>query len=934
MLSKNCCALLVLFFTWQLVLGKDIYLFDLGKSDSPLEENYTRVTPENLYTSGQGFGFLDETVYAFDTVINALSNALTRDGVYHPDEISFRLDLAPGDYFLTLIVGNSTYDTLKMEIQHIADTSIEVPFFRLPYRSMCQVVTIQADHLVINVSAKKGIANLHAIEVRRSTSHHKIPGLSQQSLEQDTAIIAAYAHTLQQQLQSDPENAGLRNQLARIQLYLQANYYYDVGWWSWAVEETGLSIFDRFHAAIDWLEQILADPSDPLYTRSLYLLGKIHYWLDKEQDIPSSRRIARQYFDQLHAIFPNHPTLNMYRGEQVPYALPQEVDTSGAPRWAILQKEAIERMTHIIHWWVDSMQAENGELGGKYGDDVEILRWWLPAVLGADDDKARLGYKRLADGVWNSGKLEQGYSRKLEDVEHAAELIRDSHPLMLILAYGDPVYVERCMVGMQHLDSLWTGITPLGHRHFKSAYFSATEMWQQEPYGVDVPMNARATLTGLWAAWYNRNPKLIRLFTEWGKAWVYAAQQTTKDKPKGIIPAAVRFDNNEIGGYSNNWYHPNLGWTYYNWEHMSGIHELFYQMLGMYHITQNDSLLIPYHNVLERVATYQPQLSRGKLDIGSESWVNQYLAQDTKLISLGLNLELPQYEALIAERGNAYAQYLLKKDPTLIENGLEEALSTLRYNLPLYTSEVKFTDRVYVQGDELLTGMYTGHIGSGFEFPFLQVSWENTGTQVAVLVEQASDSALDISIHNFDTQRKIGMRTWRLPQGKYALSLRSKDSGAIVQTDTIHIAERGQLTPIELSQQGTYYLSVSRLSIASEALFPRPDVALSNLKLLPLAGQKDSVAIELTVHNIGNLPTGEITLQVNTTLDSPTLFTYQLPSIPPPNELIPQRRIVKLSPISIEQAEGLISISAMLNQPEITLLNNQITYQQAYSGGE
>jgi hypothetical protein len=57
-------------------------------------------------------------------------------------------------------------------------------------------------------------------------------------------------------------------------------------------------------------------------------------------------------------------------------------------------------MQKIIHWWVKEKQAANGEMGGKYGDDVELLRWWMPAIMGADDSIARLGYKRLADGIW------------------------------------------------------------------------------------------------------------------------------------------------------------------------------------------------------------------------------------------------------------------------------------------------------------------------------------------------------------------------------------------------------------------------------------------------------------------------------------------------------------------------------------------------------
>src|SRR5690606_8490192 len=121
--------------------------------------------------------------------------------------------------------------------------------------------------------------------------------------------------------------------------------------------------------------------------------------------------------------------------------------------------------------------------------------------------------------------LVNGYDKKVDDVEHAAELFRDSHAGMFLVRYGDPAYVERAMISMQNFEKVWSAKTHSGHRHFKSYYFSATETLEEKPYGVDVPLNARALLTGLWAAWYNGNPDLIRLFSEWVNAWVSDAER-------------------------------------------------------------------------------------------------------------------------------------------------------------------------------------------------------------------------------------------------------------------------------------------------------------------------------------------------------------------------------------------------------------------------
>ncbi|MEZ4851573.1 MAG: hypothetical protein R3B93_23775 [Bacteroidia bacterium] len=61
------------------------------------------------------------------------------------------------------------------------------------------------------------------------------------------------------------------------QKYLQAAEYYELGWWSWAVEETQMSIFPRYDVVSDLLRQIITDTNDPLYDRSVYLLGRTCY---------------------------------------------------------------------------------------------------------------------------------------------------------------------------------------------------------------------------------------------------------------------------------------------------------------------------------------------------------------------------------------------------------------------------------------------------------------------------------------------------------------------------------------------------------------------------------------------------------------------------------------------------------------------------------
>ncbi len=121
-----------------------------------------------------------------------------------------------------------------------------------------------------------------------------------------------------------------------------------------------------------------------------------------------------------------------------------------------------------------------------------------------------------------------------------------------------------------------------GHRHFRSGYLSATEAWGQAPYGVDVPLNARALLPGLWTAWYRTIESIhIKLFTEWSNAWRKRMQPARRDgKPAGVFPAAVHFSDD---GFGDKWYDPQLMYDYYNWDHLGHVSELYYHLSGMYY---------------------------------------------------------------------------------------------------------------------------------------------------------------------------------------------------------------------------------------------------------------------------------------------------------------------------------------------------------------
>ncbi len=202
-----------------------------------------------------------------------------------------------------------------------------------------------------------------------------------------------------------------------------------------------------------------------------------------------------------------------------------------------------------------------------------------------------------------------------------------------MIRYGDPAYVERCMISMQHFRDVWSGITPGGHRHFKSYYLSATEAWEDAPYGVDVPLNARALLPGLWTAWYNDNPTLLRLFTEWSNAWVADAAAAKDGKPAGVFPAAVHFGDESFG---EQWYAPQLKYDYYDWDHLGHVGELYYHLTGMYYLTRQRHLLDPVNYAAKLITEASQHAPAADAPKGSSEWVKQILLQGVKIKQRGI----------------------------------------------------------------------------------------------------------------------------------------------------------------------------------------------------------------------------------------------------------------------------------------------------------
>ena len=771
--------------------------FDAGPQESELHENDRPLRPDAIYSSEAGYGWAQRPSGSFLRSKLSLSrNAMTIDGV-SGTHYAFRADIKPGRWCVTLWfnaerAGDDLPTILlqsrKQELGWQRFTSPAEPSTSQPkmVRVFHREVRVDSDGFSLDLDGGEHEVRLLGISLYRWPSdlqpHHRnfLAELKTLGSYNSSASLADILKQAAAARLREPEDGFYAVWHQRLQLLSEAEQYFEMRGWEQAREQTGLGMFERLYQVVMLVDGLLGDEptlAEPLAERATYLRGRILYWLRQEGAGELELNGATRDLGKLYAKHPDDQILAMYAGKKVD--LPDPCDHleahQAAPAWSVAQREALCRMRHIAHWWVTQRQRENGELGGKLGDDVEILRWWAPLVL-VGDKTALEGWQRLADGVWNSDQTHEGYAAEVSDVEHAAEFIADTAPLMAITS-DSSIYQQRLATSAKHFPELWTRITPHGHRHFRSAWFSSTVIADEPPKGRDLEYNTRAVQPLRYLAWRSESPELVALLQEWSLAWLHASLREDKGKPKGIIPASVRFSDESINGDEPTWYLANMYWKYFDWEHHAGSLMLD-QLLFTYTLTSDEQLLQPMMLALELIREEESRWvnngEKDELSPGSRGWVAAKLASSDYFWHVVEQWRFLSHDSrwddLISQYGTPYGRYRLSGEERFLVEGLEQLLEGVRYNTPLKTTEVIHTDRVYVPGAELVKAMLTGDGMEDNLSPYYAVSWEDTNEHFTALVADAGTDRLAVDLYSHSPkQQRVAMRLWQLEPGIYQL---------------------------------------------------------------------------------------------------------------------------------------------------------------------
>ena len=656
-------------------------------------------------------------------------------------------------------------------------------------------------------------------------------------------------------------------------------------------------------------------PTHPLYDKATFYLARTAYWQGRESGGRRYYEYADELFRNVLRRHPYHEVSRIYLGEQVLWG-PELTSKDDAPRWASLLREQYVRSLKIIEWWGKHRQDAQGALGGGWGDDVEILRSWNPVVgISTGSPLARETVRRLVDGVWKHGGVdrEHGYAADVSDVEHSSEPTGDSQPPMILLAYGDPTYIDRNLRAARSMRDVWTAIAPDGHRRFRSNQFSATEIIDEEPYGVDVPYAYRAVRHAAWLLAYASYPEVRQLLVEWAESWLVACLNEEGEKPRGVAPAALAFEDGRPGGYGPTWWEPSLGWTYYQW-HDRNNGRILRLLTTAFALTGEERFLEPLHLCI----ALSKQDASGIVRPGSSAWVIRMLQGSRgrfvrELLAHRRLTGDTTSDAFLIRHGSPATVYRLTGDDTRVKQASEGALNALRYNFVMNTSEVGATDRAGIIGAEALCEAYTGvedewgHLTS----PDPAVTWDAPGPNFAALVGPNDTQSLRVSLYSFEQDTTTyGAYFHRLEPGEYQLMLSADENDdhrgdQVLSAPTLTYHGRGHRVEFALLPRQATVITMRQITSGGPLPVEGPDLSWS---------REDST---LLLYNIGTEAAHDVAVQ----------FSDSLGQVIQETSLGSLRGVENLRPgkVRIRVPEEAISATAFLREgkPELNRFNNE-----------
>lgn len=577
--------------------------------------------------------------------------------------------------------------------------------------------------------------------------------------------------------------------------------------------------------------------------------------------------------DRCHMLAPEDSMVRQYRewvflnhlkskGELSEVA-PPEAPPAGVPEWAWYPRAAWLEARNIAVWWLENRLVPNGEFGGKVSDDSDLYQQFSDMPYLESDGVAELvldGAARLAE-LAERDHLRDGLNLLTCDTLHAYEEGINHMAIMARWFYGDPIYLERCMVSARNMEKL-TVVTPDGRRHFRDRRaMGHIDLTQPHEPTIDGHATALMWHTSLQAADYNRNPLALKTMREWADTWLRFQKPgqwaTDIEVMTGKVLASSK-DRPLYGGYRTQA-------CVFAW---------------LYGLTGEAKYLEPFMYYYRR----------GEAPPPSDAFLNDSY-------SMGLLKSLPAGTIdTLARRNPLLAAFRTGDAASLVQNAIggpvpgSAQISTL-YDMKrwpmMYTSAEQFTDRLFTSILETASLAYLGGATQRNRFdPTHAVGWSGFGTDYAALVTDNRKDGFSVMVYSFaDTAMNGAMQVWNIDHGRYRVTIGPDGNGdgiidGSVSGEILELA-KADTVPVTLAPKSVTLIEVEQVE-KLDSIFTRADLALAGRELRIEGANVHGIA-----HNIGSAGAADVVVAV-LDADGSEVARKSLGALDAPLDLVPR----------------------------------------------
>lgn len=528
---------------------------------------------------------------------------------------------------------------------------------------------------------------------------------------------------------------------------------------------------------------------------------------------------AREYLRVAQKAAPDNPIIGMYLDKPIPWPIGFQPDPN-APEWANLQREGLEKLTDIMHWWADNRQLKNGAYGGGWNDDVELWRNFVAVFIAFQDPKLEDSQHKLAEGLFAQPHMQYGYTTRIHDVEHTAEDTADTITPMMLLFPDQQIWKERALFLLDRMLNIWTGVNERGMLQFKSLVFDVHRVSEKRREQVDVTWNSRAVEPAL-AYWHlYQDHSLSPIFSRWMDTWVAGAASSEHGKPAGILPSAILWPEGRVGGVNPEWWVPNAFGRLYYWP---GALDIMFNTLALtWEMTDDDKYIEPVlsaarirQHYLKKAGTNaidrdffkrgvlfhnaKNEAEKRGMEPGSLPWCAAQLGAylPAALAKYRFLSGDTQFDDVLRRDANAYVHYRLDKNMDVLLKDLREAVLAFRFNRDSYTSQMRYTDRMFrftkayanyfensplpLPEPRIFYAMASGDVniidshGSVMVGSMRAVRWLTSPQEIAALVTDSDSASFRAELYHFGkSNRMMEAELYRLKPGRYRYTVRAE----------------------------------------------------------------------------------------------------------------------------------------------------------------